>query len=160
MNRVKKINNHLKINLIDNNKDGTANVKLINSRKKGHEVPKNLKDNSSSASIYKENLNVKKLSFAERSKTLINRNKVATLSTNHFKLDYPYGSVINIALNKNSDIITFVSKLSEHYANLSKSNKCSILISESQGENDKLANARCTFVNNFFILLLLILKLN
>eukprot|EP01047_Picozoa_sp_COSAG01_P010047 COSAG01_NODE_422_length_17262_cov_42.635903_1_plen_113_part_00 len=70
------------------------------------------------------------------------------LCTMHQELLYPYGSTINLACDEGGRPFTFISTMAEHTANLLTSSKCSIVVTETQGTGDQLAQARMTLVGD------------
>ena len=125
---------------------GRGEVQLREARIKGHSVPEAMKRSSGSATKYFTPEGAIYSSHAERTKTLVAHCSTATLCTQHYKLDYPYGSTINYALTASGDPFTVLSKLAEHTTNLMDNSKCSILVTKVEGHADKLATARATLL--------------
>ena len=120
-------------------------------RRQGHSVPDALKQGGSSAVVYFEN-HAKRLSHAEKVRTMLHTINSGTLSTIHHESGWPYGSIVNFAVEQRpiSDggarIVTFVSRLAEHTANLLRKPEACILIAEVQGKGDRLAVARAALL--------------
>jgi putative heme iron utilization protein len=98
-----------------------------------------------SAVTFMEN-SVPTLTHAEKAKTLLQRIGTGVLATNHAELNFPYASTINLAMDEEGRPFTFISRLAEHTNNVLADNRASILVSETQGTGDQLANARLTLV--------------
>jgi len=128
------------------NQKTKASVSLQKARIQGHSVPSSMRTARGSATTFMKPEGALYLSHAEKVKTLLSSVSTGVLSTNHFKLDYPYGSVINLALDEDGKPFTFLSKLAEHTANLLADSRSSILVSQVQGQGDKLATARATLL--------------
>jgi heme iron utilization protein len=102
---------------------------------------------ASSATRYLEN-DAPKPTHAEKSRTMLQRLSKGVLCTMHQELGYPYGSTINLACDEMGQPFTFVSTMAEHTANLLTSSKCSVVVTETQGTGDQLAQARMTLVGD------------
>jgi putative heme iron utilization protein len=116
----------------------------------GHLVPKVLQDSAGSASKRLSD-HFPRLTHAEKAKTLISRIKTGILSSLSVDGAFPFGSIVNFALDDDAgDIFFFVSTLAEHTANLEKDSKASLFVSEDHvdASGDKLAVARATLVGN------------
>jgi hypothetical protein len=59
--------------------------------------------------------------------------KSGQLYTTHHRTGYPYGSICNFATLGDGRIVTFVSKLAEHSANISADPRVALLISQTVG---------------------------
>ena len=129
----------------EDNENEAPTIELVKARRQGHSVPSTMRSNSGSAVTYFENT-ARKPTHAEKVQSLIESISKGTMSTIHHTNGYPYGSIINFARIGNDRIITFVSKLAEHYANIKKDPRASILVSVEQGEGDNLATARVTLL--------------
>ena len=79
---------------------------------------------------------------------MLHRLNKGVLCTTHQELGYPYGSTINLACDDEGQPFTFVSTMAEHTANLLTCSKCSIVVAETQGTGDSLAQARMTLVGD------------
>lgn len=66
----------------------TAKMKVVRDRS-GHKVPEAMRKSRGSAVTYMEN-DVRKLTHAEKAKTLLERIHNGVLATNHFELGHPY----------------------------------------------------------------------
>ena len=119
-------------------------MKVVRNRK-GHEVPTRMASSRGSAVQFKQN-ETKTLTHAEKAKSLLQRTHSGVLATNHFELDHPYASTINLGMDSAGRPFTFISTMAEHTHNLLADPKGSILVSETQGQGDQLANARLTLV--------------
>ena len=121
---------------------------LVASRREGHKVPAYLSKIRGSAVVFMEN-GARRPSHAEKAKSLAARSGSAFLATMHQELRHPYGSVVNVALDRAGRPFTFLSRMAEHTANLRAEPRCSVLVSEVQGGGggaDQLATARLTMV--------------
>ncbi|CAE7754178.1 GLUTRBP [Symbiodinium necroappetens] len=129
--------------------DASAELQLV--RRQGHSVPDAMKQEGSSAVMFFEN-HARRLSHAEKVRTMLHTISNGTLSTSHHETGWPYGSIVNFATEPRpvSDggprIVTFVSRLAEHTANLQKNSRACILVSEVQGKGDRLAVARAALM--------------
>jgi len=116
-------------------------------RRKGHVVPDILKERRGSAEEFVDDAKLKRASHAEKALALLDRLGSGVLSSVLKRSGHPFGSIINVVYDKASgDINFFASKMAEHYENLAHDARCSIIVSETQGEGDRLATARATFV--------------
>ncbi|CAE7217255.1 unnamed protein product [Symbiodinium natans] len=128
-----------------------ASADLKRSRRQGHAVPDALKQEGSSAVAYFEN-NARRLSHAEKVRTMLRTTSSGTLSTVHHETGWPYGSIVNFATEARSvaeggaRIVTFLSRLAEHTANLLKNPRACVLVAEVQGKGDRLAVARAALL--------------
>mmetsp|Transcript_59207 Transcript_59207/g.131952 ORF Transcript_59207/g.131952 Transcript_59207/m.131952 type:complete len:322 (-) Transcript_59207:157-1122(-) len=127
----------------------SADLKEV--RRQGHSVPDSLKQGGSSAVVYFEN-HARKLSHAEKARTMLATTPNGTLSTVHHESGWPYGSVVNFAIEQRelseggARLVTFVSRLAEHTANIIKTPRACLLVAEVQGMGDRLAVARAAFL--------------
>lgn len=134
----------------DGSRGGGATAELYKVRRRGHAVPDPLRTSGGSAITFYEN-HAKRLSHAEKARTLLAATQNGTLSTIHHETGWPYGSVLNFVTEElpvsegGPRLLTFVSKLAEHSANMSKDPRASLLVSATQGSGDRLAVARATF---------------
>jgi putative heme iron utilization protein len=120
--------------------------RLAENRRKGHEVPTTLQQRQGSAAFLDLSPEVPRLTHAERAKTLVFRQKSGLLSTLAHEDGSPFGSIVNLGVDSKGDVFFVASKLAEHTANLEKDPRASLLVSEEQGEGDKLAVQRVTVV--------------
>lgn len=121
--------------------------RLLQNRRIGHQVPAVLQERRSSAAFIDEPTTVpKRLTHAERAKTLLFRQKAGYLSTLALEDGSPFGSIVNFAFDVDGNVFFVASKLAEHTANLEKDPRASLLVTEEQGEGDKLATQRVTVV--------------
>uniref|UniRef100_A0A7S3LN26 DUF2470 domain-containing protein n=1 Tax=Aplanochytrium stocchinoi TaxID=215587 RepID=A0A7S3LN26_9STRA len=127
-------------------KEKSATVSLRKARIQGHAVPKDLQKARGSATTFMQPEGAQYLTHAEKTKSLLSVVHNGLLSTNHHKLNYPYGSIINFVLDSDGKPYTFISRLAEHTANLLNDPRASVLVSQVQGLGDKLATARVTLV--------------
>lgn len=102
---------------------------------------------SGSATVYLKN-DAPTPTHAEKSRTMLQRLNKGVLCTMHQELQYPYGSTVNLGSDEAGRPFTFVSTMAEHTANLLNSSKCSIVVTETQGSGDQLAQARMTVVGD------------
>lgn len=118
----------------------------------GHVVPKALQESQRSASVRLVNDPARpaplRLSHAEKTRTLLKRQKSGVLSTSSVDGQFPFGSIVNYALDANEDVFFFASALAEHTKNLEANGKASLFVSEELGdkEGDQLAVSRATVV--------------
>jgi len=130
---------------------GKSSSELQAVRRRGHSVPESLRQAGGSAVVFYEN-NARRLSHAEKARTVLLASASGTLSTLHHETGWPYGSILNFATEARSmdhggpRLVTFVSKLAEHTANLLQSPKASLLVTAIQGSGDRLATARATLL--------------
>ena len=128
-----------------------TSVELQRVRRQGHSLPDELKQTGNSAVVYFEN-HARRLTHAEKVRTMLHTTTNGTLSTLHHESGWPYGSVVNFATesrnasNGGARIVTFVSKLAEHTANLLKNPQACLLVAEVQGKGDRLAVARAALL--------------
>ena len=86
-------------------------------------------------------------SHAERSRTLAARSRHGLLSTlTCDPAGYPYGSLVNFALEDNGSPLLLISGLAEHTANLGADPRASLLVHEYAAGFDPLALGRVTLV--------------
>lgn len=120
--------------------------------RRGHQVPKDLQSTRGSAVEYLET-GARRPTHAEKVATLLLGQKQAILST--LSRDprcegHPFGSLVNVAIGPDGELMTFISRLAEHRMNLERDARCSLLIVEGQGSagerTDPLSYARATFV--------------
>jgi hypothetical protein len=72
---------------------------------------------------------------------------VASLSTLSLKYDgHPFGSVVPYDIDREGNIIIFISLISEHYKNICADDRVSLLVSDRFGVSDPQAHARATFM--------------
>ena len=135
MHRLRVLRRHLTTAAIDARKEPSNALKAA--RRQGHSVPQSMK-NARSAVTYFDN-GATRLSHAEQTRSLIAslNKKTGTLCTTHHLHQYPYGSVINFTTLHDGRIVTFVSKLAEHSANIAKDPRASLLVSQVQGLNSQ-----------------------
>lgn len=118
-------------------------------RRQGHSVPKSLREAGGSAVTFFEN-HARRLSHAEKARTVLAASGTGTLSTLHHESGWPYGSIVNFATEKPAEgparVLFFVSRLAEHTANITADPRASLLVSAVQGSGDRLATARATFM--------------
>lgn len=112
-------------------------------------MPASIRQSSGSAETYFES-NARRLSHAEKARTMLSRASSGTLATLHHETGWPYGSIVNIASESipgaSPRVVAFVSRLAEHTANLLADRRASLLVSEQEGTGDRLATARATFL--------------
>ncbi len=90
---------------------------------------------------------VPETSFAERVRTLLDAQRVGTLSTLSAKLpDYPFGSVMPYALDPEGNPLLLISSLAMHTKNLRRDSKASLLVAQDSVGKDPLGAARVTLV--------------
>jgi putative heme iron utilization protein len=138
LNRVNRIRQHLSRGFCD-----ASELKAV--RRQGHQVPSAMQKKRGSAVNYMQN-DVPTLTHAEKAKTLLQRIHNGVLATNHAELDHPYASTVNLAMDEEGRAFTFISLMAEHTNNVLADNRASVLVSETQGTGDQLANARLTLV--------------
>ena len=102
---------------------------------------------SGSAARFMQN-DARTATHAEKARTIIQKVGMGVLCTMHQELGYPYGSTVNLACDEAGRPFTFVSTMAEHTANLLTSGKCSVVVTETQGTGDQLAQARMTLVGD------------
>lgn len=82
--------------------------------------------------------------FALRAKNFLLLHRTAVLSTlSASHRDYPFGSIAPYDIDRENNLSIFVSRISEHYKNLKKDSRASLLVAESFSE-DPQAEARAT----------------
>lgn len=124
----------------------------------GHVIPKSMQDTQRSAStlLSPDPLHpIMRLSHAEKTKNLLHKQKSGTLCTllARDEQKFPFGSIVNFALDAEENIFFFASNLAEHTQNLKQtSNRASLFVSEELGDKskggDQLAVSRATVVGN------------
>jgi putative heme iron utilization protein len=135
----------------ETNKNDETASQLYAVRRQGHSVPSSLKGDGGSAVTFLEN-KARRLTHAEKARTLLAATGSGTLCTLHHDSQWPYGSVINFVIEERDEesggarLLTFVSKLAEHTANMAKDDRVSLLVSAVQGQGDRLATTRGTFL--------------
>ncbi len=123
-----------------------VSARLKADRRQGHAVPAALQASRGSAAEFLAP-DVPKPSLAEKARTLVAQSPSGVLSTLLHDSGHPYGSVINVASDPaDGQLITFISRLAEHTANLSADARASFIVSSVQGAGDRLATARATLV--------------
>lgn len=73
---------------------------------------------------------------------------LSTLSQTH--IGYPFGSIVPYDITKNGEIIIYISLIAEHYRNLKKDPKASLIVIDPNGLSDPQAHARATILAEFF----------
>jgi len=120
--------------------------------RQGHQVPEELRRSRGSAVEYLET-GARRPSHAEKVATLLAGQRHALLST--LSRDtrcegHPFGTLVNLAVGPDGEILTFLSRLAEHRQNLERDARCSLLVTEGQGSAgdraDPLSYARATLV--------------
>jgi heme iron utilization protein len=88
-------------------------------------------------------------SFAERARTLINVNRIGSLSTLSRKQPgFPFGSIMPYALDANGRPIFLISTMAMHTQNLHADARASLLVTQSDASSDPLGASRVTLVGN------------
>ena len=133
MRRLQTLGRHLTTGITADYREFPAKA-LKAARRQGHSVPASMKSGRSATTYYDNGAT--RLSHAEKARSLMASlsKKTGTLSTNHHIHQYPYGSVINFTTLHDGRIMTFVSKLAEHSANIAKDPRASLLVSQVQGD--------------------------
>ncbi|MEO1056475.1 MAG: DUF2470 domain-containing protein [Actinomycetota bacterium] len=88
---------------------------------------------------------------AELSRTLVDANRVATLSTLTAE-GYPYGSVVSYAADDRGQPVVLISEMAEHTVNARGDERVSLLVVDLGGDGDPLGKARLTIVGRLELL--------
>lgn len=120
----------------------------------GHEIPPALLPDQGAAAHHPHAPPAPEPSHAERARTVLGDGGRATLSTvgrggeagGH---GYPFGSVVNVAVDERGRPFTFLSAMAEHTANLDADARASLLLVEQVPSGaDTLASGRVTLVGD------------
>ena len=97
---------------------------------------------------------VKRNSHAILAKSLISKIGNATLSTfcTVNEEQFPFGSIIKVAEDKQGRLFFVASKIAEHFKNLQVSNRASIIVSDNASAENNLASNRVTVVGTVQVL--------
>ena len=88
-------------------------------------------------------------SHAERSRTLLSMESLATLSTMSRKHPgFPFGSLMPYALDEAGRPIFLISNMAMHTQNLRGDSRCSLFVTRPAADGDPLGAARVTLVGN------------
>lgn len=86
-------------------------------------------------------------SFAERTRTLLHRQRTGYLSTmSRRRAGFPFGSVMPYALDPQGRPLLLISKMAMHTKNLDRDPRASLLVPEDDAARDPLGAARATLV--------------
>lgn len=86
-------------------------------------------------------------SFAERTRTLLHRQRTGYLSTlSQRQPGFPFGSVMPYALDPQGRPLLLISKMAMHTRNLDRDPRSSLLVPEEKAAKDPLGAARATLV--------------
>lgn len=88
-------------------------------------------------------------SHAERVRTLLDRERIATLATNsQHHPGYPFASVMPYALSAYGAPLFLISSMAIHTQNLGADARASLLVMQSGGDSDPLGLQRATLIGN------------
>ncbi len=88
-------------------------------------------------------------SFAERTRTLLHRQRVGYLSTwSRRQEGFPFGSIMPYALDALGRPVFLISKMAPHTQNLDQEPKCGLLIPEEDAAGNPLGAARATLLGH------------
>ncbi|MEM7349844.1 MAG: DUF2470 domain-containing protein [Acidobacteriota bacterium] len=88
-------------------------------------------------------------SFAERVRTLLDRQRTGYLSTlSRRQPGFPFGSVMPYALDDTGCPLFLISKMAMHTQNLDQDGRCSLLVPDDRASADPLGAARATLVGS------------
>lgn len=121
----------------------------------GHEIPPALLPDQGAAADHPHAPPAPEPSHAERARTVMGQGGRATLSTvgrggpDGAGAGYPFGSVVNVAVDGRGRPFTFLSGMAEHTANLDADARASLLLVEQVPSGaDTLASGRLTLVGD------------
>jgi putative heme iron utilization protein len=88
--------------------------------------------------------------LAESVKRFITFHRAATLSTISSSVKgYPFASLVPFDIQQQSEIIIFISLISEHYRNIQKDPRASIFVRDEFAHSNPQAHARATLLGQF-----------
>lgn len=94
----------------------------------------------------------KKQTYAEEAKNLITLNRDGVLSTISLsQKGYPFGSIVPYDIDKDGNLIIYISLIAEHYKNLKADSRASLIVLDSFGTKDRQAHARATILLDFSV---------
>lgn len=91
-----------------------------------------------------------KKDYKEVSLNFMRENQHGILCT-HSKSNpgFPFGSVVPYLMEDDNSLIIYISFIAEHYKNLAKDPRASIIVADPSGLDDPQAHARCTVLVEF-----------
>lgn len=85
--------------------------------------------------------------LTEKARNLLSARRYGALATNSRKMPgYPYGSVVNFAVDQEWRPLLLLSSLAVHTQNLLVDSRASLLVTAAESEQNQLAAARLTII--------------